>query len=76
MPRPKISTQSFSKRDIYLDGNDWENCEFNECNIILERGDFSVVNCDFIKCKLTMKGPAIAITKIIKLFYPELPINE
>ena len=64
----------FRKEDVYLDGHSWERCLFDNCNIIIERGEFDLINCEFYNCRLTLRGNAIAIAKVLKLFYPDMPI--
>jgi len=66
--------QTFRNEDIYLDGHSWFNCKFYDCNVIIERGEFDVLQCEFTRCKLTAKGNAIAILKIAKLFFPQIPL--
>ena len=69
-----IRNQTFNNEDVYLDGHSWFNCKFDKCNIIIERGEFDLVQCSFDSCKLTAKGNAIAILKVAKLFYPQIPL--
>lgn len=74
--RIPVRDQTYKNEDIYLDLHSWFDCKFHSCNIIIERGDFDVVNCTFENCRLTAKGNAVAILKLIKIFFPELPLME
>ena len=65
-----IIGQTYKDDDIYFDGHSWVDCKFDNCNIIIERGEFDVFNCEFNRCKLTPKGNAIAILKMAKLISP------
>ena len=69
-----VRNQTFKNEDIYLDGHSWFKCKFHNCNIIIERGEFDVVQCEFQDCKLTAKGNAISMLKIVKLFFPQIPL--
>ena len=82
MIKPKKITvfrEMFKGQDIRLDGHHWEDCTFENCNIILEKGYFDIINCNFQNCRLTLDGEAIAIAKVIDMFQPEdkkLKFNE
>ncbi len=76
MKLTKIEHNEFNDQDIRLDGKSWFSCLFYNCNIIMEIGDFEIVDCEFNGCKLTAKGNAIAILKVAKLFFPGIPLIE
>lgn len=76
MAREKVANEKFHDQDISLDGKSWFSCNFYNCNIILERGDFDLALCKFNGCKLTAKGNAISILKVAKLFFPGIPLIE
>lgn len=69
-----VRNQTFKDEDVYLDGHNWFNCKFYNCNIIIERGEFDVVQCTFDGCKLVAKGNAVSILKIARLFFPQIPL--
>ena len=71
-----VKEQAFTNEDIYLDGHSWDDCTFRDCNIIMERGDFDCINCLFEHCRLSARGGVVAILKIAKLFYPQIPLIE
>lgn len=74
--RIEVKDRIFTNQDIYFDGHSWNKCTFKNCNIIVERGDFDAVYCNFDGCRLTAKGGAIAIIKLGKLFFPQIPVIE
>lgn len=65
----------FSNQKIELDGKSFIHCEFQDCIIILERGETEVSGCSFKNCKLMLKGNAYAVGKIIKLFTGKSPLK-
>ena len=71
-----IESQTFKDEDIYLDGHSWFGCKFINCRIIIERGEFDVMQCSFDSCKLVAKGNAVSIVKTLKLFYPGIPLID
>lgn len=74
--RADVDQKSFVGEDIHLDGYNWKNCTFTRCNIIIAKGDFSLVNNRFEKCELSVEGNAVAILKVAKLFYPVIPLRD
>jgi hypothetical protein len=70
----QIIGKAFKNQKVRIDFSEYEKCTFVNCEIVLEYGITSLVDCDFSKCKLTLAGNAIAIAKIMKLFYPDLPL--
>jgi hypothetical protein len=72
---PPIEGKVVRSEDVHLDGHRWLRCRFYDCNIIVERGDFEVLLCEFHRCKLQAKGDrARAILNLAKLFYPDFPL--
>jgi hypothetical protein len=66
----RYKNAKFSNQKIELDGKSFIHCEFQDCMIILERGDTEISGCTFKNCKLMLKGNAYTVGKIIKLFTP------
>jgi hypothetical protein len=65
----------FTKERIELDGKYFENCEFKDCLIVLERGETGIRESRFLNCKLLLRGNAYTIGKIIKLFTGKSPLK-
>ena len=65
----------FSDQKIELDGKSFINCEFENCIIVLEKGETEIQGSTFKNCKLILKGNAYTIGKIIKLFTREGPLK-
>jgi hypothetical protein len=60
---------------IELDAKSFIHCEFQDCIIVLERGETEVSGCSFKNCKLMLKGNAYTVGKIIKLFTGKNPLK-
>ena len=72
----KIVGRTFKDERVTLDFTEYEKCNFVNCEIHLEYGITRVVNCDFSDCKLSLTGPAATVAKIMKLFFPQVPLIE
>lgn len=64
----KIIGKHFRNQKVRIDFSEYEKCTFINCEIILEYGITSLINCDFSKCKLVLIGNATTIAKIMKMF--------
>jgi len=64
-----------SNEKVELDGKSFIRCEFDNCMIILERGETELSGCSFKNCKLMLKGNAYTVGKIIKLFTGKSPLK-
>jgi hypothetical protein len=71
-----VEGETFENQDIKLDFTRWRKCIFKGCNILVKSGEFDLVDCSFENCKLTLLGNAIAIIKVCKIFFPEIPVIE
>ncbi len=71
----KYKNKKFVKERIELDGHAYKNCAFEECLIVLEKGETDVSGCTFKNCKLMLKGNAYTVGKIIKLFTGKSPLK-
>ena len=65
----------FSGQKISVDGNFYANCDFEDCLIIVEKGETDLRGCTFRNCKLMLKGNAYTVGKIIKLFTGKSPLK-
>ena len=65
----------FSNERVTLDAKSFVHCEFENCIIILERGETEVSGCSFRNCKLMLKGNAHTVGKIIRLFTGKSPLK-
>lgn len=73
--RVRHRNAKFSNQRIELDGKSFEHCRFENCLIILERGDTHLAGCTFTNCKLMLRGNAYTIGRIIKLFTGKSPLK-
>jgi len=64
-----------SNEKVELDGKSFIRCEFDNCMIILERGETELSGCSFKNCKLMLTGNAYTVGKIIKLFTGKSPLK-
>ncbi len=71
----RYKNSKFSNQKIGLDGKSFIHCDFENCIIILERGEADVSGCSFQNCKLMLKGNAYTVGKIIKLFTGRSPLK-
>jgi hypothetical protein len=71
----RYKNSRFSKERIQLDGKAFIHCEFENCLIILEKGETEISGCTFKNCKLILQGNAYTVGKIIKLFTRESPLK-
>jgi hypothetical protein len=65
----------FSNQKIELDGNSFVHSEFENCILILERGETELSGCSFKNCKLMLRGNAYTVGKIMKLFTGKSPLK-
>lgn len=71
----RYRSANFSNQKIELDGKSFIHCDFQNCLIILERGETELSGCSFKNCKLLLKGNAYTIGKIIKFFTRDSPLK-
>lgn len=70
----KIIGKTFRSQFVNLDFSDYEKCNFIDCTIHTDYGIFRATDCDFSKCKLDLGNPATNIAKLIKGFFPDMPM--
>jgi hypothetical protein len=70
----KIVGRTFRNEFVNLDFSDYEKCSFLNCTIHTDYGLFRATNCDFSNCKLDLGIPAQNIARLIKLFFPDMPM--
>jgi ribosomal protein L37AE/L43A len=71
----RYKNSKFSNEKVELDHKSFIHCEFENCIIVVERGETEVFGCSFKKCKLMLKGNAYTVGKIIKLFTGKRPLK-
>ena len=77
MPEYKVryKNSKFFGQKVELDGKSFTRCEFENCMIVLERGETEVSGCRFRNCQLMLRGNAYVIGKIIKIFTGKGPLK-
>jgi hypothetical protein len=71
----RYKNSKFSNEKVELDGKAFIHCQFENCLIILEKGETEISGCRLKNCKLMLKGNAYKVGKIIKLFTRESPLK-
>jgi hypothetical protein len=71
----RYRNSKFFNQKIELDRKSFIHCDFENCIIILERGETDISGCSFQNCKLMLKGNAYTVGKIIKLFAGKSPLK-
>lgn len=71
----RYKNSKFSDQKVELDGKSFVHCEFENCLIVVERGETEVTGCRFKNCKLFLKGNAYTIGKLIQLFTGKSPLK-
>lgn len=54
-----------AKTTVVLDGHQFTDCEFEDCTIIVTRGNFFLKGCTFTRCKFEFGGEAANIRNIV-----------
>lgn len=74
--RPQKKEETFENVSIELDGYDWTGCTFKNCTFVIAEGDFRFTKNKVSQCKLSLKGKATTILKMVDLFFPgAIPIK-
>ena len=71
----RYKNKKFVKERIELDGHAYENCEFEGCMIVLEKGETEIQGCKFNRCRLVLLGQALRIANILQLFIGGKPLK-
>ena len=56
---------SFKGTTVILDGNEYSECIFKECKVIVTRGNFSLKNSKFDGCNFEFGGEAANIRDLV-----------
>ena len=70
-----FKNKTFTREKIELDGRQFENCDFKDCLVILERGETRLANCRIDNCRLMLRGNAYTIGQILTLFAKDRPLK-
>jgi hypothetical protein len=73
--KTRYKNSRFSNQKVEIDGKSFLNCEFENCMIVLERGETEISGSRFKNCRLLLRGNAYTIGKIINLFSGKGPMK-
>jgi hypothetical protein len=73
--KTRYKNSRFSNQKVEIDGKSFLNCEFENCMIVLERGETEISGSRFKDCRLLLRGNAYTIGKIIHLFSGKGPMK-
>jgi len=73
--KTRYKNSRFSRQKVEIDGKSFLNCEFENCMIVLERGETEMSGCRFKNCRLLLRGNAYTVGKIIHLFSGKGPMK-
>jgi hypothetical protein len=71
----RYKNKKFVKERIELDGHAYENCDFEDCLMVLEKGETEIKECKFNRCRLVLLGQALRIAKVLSLFTGGKPLK-
>jgi hypothetical protein len=62
--------QTFASTTEFLDGNEYVDCTFNDCQIVFGGGDLpGIVNCQFNNCRWQFANAAERTLKFMRQVY-------
>jgi hypothetical protein len=73
--RVNYKNSTFRNEKMEVDGKSFHQCEFENCLIIVEKGDTDLSGSRFNNCKLMLRGNAYTVGKLIKLFTGKSPLK-
>ena len=71
----RYKNKKFVKERIELDGHAYDNCSFEGCLIVLEKGETEIKGSTFDHCRLMLLGQALHLAKILQLFIGDKPLR-
>lgn len=73
--RPRRFEREIEGLSVSLEGYDWEGCTFKNCEILMSKGDFSLIRSHFNNCRLSLSGGAVAVAQVLELFSQGKPLK-
>ena len=75
---PIIDNRKFKGEVVYLDFNDYRNCEFEDCTIVLEYGVCRMSHCTFNRCKFEAKtgSPASFVLQMDRMLRESIELDK
>lgn len=66
-----VKEKVFLGERVRLDYSKWVNCVFKECELEIWTGIFEIHGCEITGCKLTLKGEAQNVARLMYMFFPD-----
>lgn len=67
----RIVNRPFENMRINLDDKLFELCNFKDCEIVTETGNFGLSGCNFSNCRLTLGPQAFNVALLLQGFFPQ-----
>lgn len=71
-----FKNSAFRNQRVELDEKAFLNCEFEDCMLIVERGETDLSGCRFKNCTLSLRGNAHTVGRLITLFAAGSPLQR
>ncbi|MCK6633031.1 MAG: hypothetical protein L6Q31_11765 [Fimbriimonadaceae bacterium] len=55
----------FTKVTVVLDGNEYVSCKFEDCRVVVTRGNFLLQDSSFTRCRFDFAGEAENIKRLV-----------
>ena len=69
----KFISSTFNNTVVELDGNHFEKCVFENCEIVYKGlQPFNLINCNFIACKWKLEGAASNTINFLNIMYKDM----
>lgn len=69
----RFQSSKFTKTTEVIDGNEYIDCAFKNCHIILSRGNFRLDRCTFDSCRFEFAGEAQNIRSVVMMLLTQKP---
>jgi hypothetical protein len=63
-----VEEQVTSGATITLDDKHFVNCQFSDCKLLYNGGDYALTDTRFDKCEVSLTGPALRTAMLMTMF--------
>jgi hypothetical protein len=71
-----VKDQTFRNQDIVMDGKKWTNCKFIGCNMMVETGEFTFIDCSTERCTIALDGRAWILARFMQSWWPQISLID